>query len=136
MTTLDLMKFNILVSEGPYTHQASDTAYQFVCAALRGGHAVVRVFFYHDGVYNASKLAVPPTDDRNVVERWGRLRDEYDIDLAVCVAAGQRRGMLDSSEASRHAKQADNIDKRFQVAGIGQFIEAAIVADRTIVFGD
>ena len=31
------MKFGILVNEGPYTHEASDTAYQFVKAALRRG---------------------------------------------------------------------------------------------------
>ena len=54
------MKFNILVCEGPYTHQASDTAYQFVKAALDMGHEIVRVFFYHDGVYNASRLNSPP----------------------------------------------------------------------------
>ena len=28
------MKFAILVNEGPYTHQAADSAYQFVKAAL------------------------------------------------------------------------------------------------------
>ena len=28
------MKFGILVNEGPFTHQASDTAYQFTNAAL------------------------------------------------------------------------------------------------------
>ena len=28
------MKFGLLVSEGPYTHQASDTAWQFARAAL------------------------------------------------------------------------------------------------------
>ena len=32
------MKFGILVNEGPYTHAASDTAYQFVKAALAKGH--------------------------------------------------------------------------------------------------
>jgi tRNA 2-thiouridine synthesizing protein D len=49
------MKFALLVSEGPYTHQASDTAYQFASAALQKGHEVMRVFFYHDGVYNATR---------------------------------------------------------------------------------
>lgn len=28
------MKFGIVVNEGPYTHEASDTAYQFSKAAL------------------------------------------------------------------------------------------------------
>ena len=37
------MKFGVLVNEGPYTHQASDTAYQFVVAALAKGHTVQRV---------------------------------------------------------------------------------------------
>ena len=53
------MKFSILVNEGPYTHQASDSAYHFTEAALRAGHEVVRVFFYHDGVNNGTRLSVP-----------------------------------------------------------------------------
>ena len=52
------MKFGILVSEGPYTHQASDTAYQFAIAAIGKGHEVQRVFFYHDGVNNATLASI------------------------------------------------------------------------------
>ena len=59
------MKFSLLVSEGPYTHQAADTAWQFASAAIAKGHEVKRVFFYHDGVYNATKLTEPPQDDRH-----------------------------------------------------------------------
>ena len=44
------MKLGILVNEGPYTHQASDSAYQFAKAALEKGHEIFRVFFYSDGV--------------------------------------------------------------------------------------
>jgi len=44
------MKFAVLVNEGPYAHQASDSAYYFTQAALSQGHEVMRVFFYHDGV--------------------------------------------------------------------------------------
>ena len=50
------MKFGILVNEGPYQHQASDSAYMFAKAAIAKGHEVFRVFFYHDGVNNASRL--------------------------------------------------------------------------------
>lgn len=39
------MKFTIQVNEGPYTHQASDSAYQFVKAALAQGHEIFRIFF-------------------------------------------------------------------------------------------
>ena len=45
------MKFSVVVNEGPYTHQAVDSAYQFIQAALKAGHEIFRVFFYHDGVH-------------------------------------------------------------------------------------
>ena len=54
------MKLSIQINEGPYQHQASDSAYQFTKAALDKGHEIFRVFFYHDGVNNATRLAVPP----------------------------------------------------------------------------
>ena len=40
------MKFGIVVNEGPYQHQASDSAYLFCKAAIEKGHEVWRVFFY------------------------------------------------------------------------------------------
>jgi tRNA 2-thiouridine synthesizing protein D len=89
------MKFGLLVSEGPYTHQASDTAYQFAESRHRPGHEVQRVFFYHDGVYNATRLTEPPQDDRHIVNRWSSLKAEHDVDLVVCVAAALRRGIKD-----------------------------------------
>ena len=130
------MKFGILVNEGPYTHQASDTAYQFAKAALRKGHEIYRVFFYHDGVYNATKLTEPPQDDRDVVKRWSALAAEHQLDLVVCVAAAQRRGLMDAAEAKRHGKDADNIAPGFRISGLGQLIEAGIQSDRLVVFGD
>ena len=50
------MKYSIMINEGPYTHQASDTAYNFTKAALEAGHEIFRVFFYHDGVNNATNM--------------------------------------------------------------------------------
>ena len=67
------MKIGIMVSEGPYNHQASDTAYLFARTAIEKGHSVPRVFFYHDGVNNSTRLTQPPQDDRNVVNRWSKL---------------------------------------------------------------
>lgn len=129
------MKLGILVNEGPYTHQASDTAYQFTRAALAKGHEIYRVFFYHDGVNNGTRLTVPPQDDRNIVKRWSELAAQHQLDLVLCVAAAQRRGLLDASEAKRHGKDADNIAPGFRISGLGQLIEAGIQADRLVVFG-
>jgi tRNA 2-thiouridine synthesizing protein D len=130
------MKLGILVNEGPYTHEASDTAYQFAKAALAKGHEILRVFFYHDGVNNGTRLTVPPQDDRNIVKRWSELAAEHKLDLVVCIAAAQRRGLMDKGEAKRHGKDADNLAPGFRISGLGQLIEAGVEADRLVVFGD
>ena len=130
------MKFGIMVSEGPYTHQASDTAYHFTKAALEAGHEIYRVFFYHDGVNNGTRLASPPQDDRNVMARWSELAEKYELDMVVCVAAAQRRGIVDDGEAKRNGKDATNIAPGFRISGLGQLIEAGIQSERLMVFGD
>ena len=119
------MKLGILINEGPFTHQASDSAYRFAVAALEKGHDVDRVFFYNDGVYNANKLSEPQSDDRNLVALWSELGKERGIDLVVCVAAALRRGIKD-----------EVLQEGFRISGLGQLVEAGIQADRLVVFGD
>ena len=119
------MKLGILVNEGPYTHQASDTAYLFTKAALDKGHQIFRVFFYNDGVNNATKYTEPPQDDRHIVNRWSRLASDYGIDLVVCVAAALRRGIKD-----------EHLAPGFRISGLGQLVEAGIQGERLVVFGD
>jgi len=130
------MKLAIQINEGPYQHQSADSAYHFTKAALAKGHEVFRVFFYHDGVNNATRLAVPPQDDRNITKLWQELQKEHNLDLVVCIAAAQRRGLLDADEAKRQGKDANNIAEGFRISGLGQLIEAGIQADRLVVFGD
>jgi len=130
------LKFGIVVNEGPYTHEAADTAYQFAKAVLEKGHEVYRVFFYHDGVNNGTRLTVPPQDERNIQKNWTELAETHKIDLVLCIAAAQRRGILDENEAKRQGKDADNIAPGFRISGLGQLIEAGIEADRLISFGD
>lgn len=130
------MKFGIQVNEGPYTHEASTTALNFVKAALEAGHEIFRVFFYHDGVNNGTRYTTPPQDDRNIVAAWSELAAEHNIDLVVCVAAAQRRGIVDEGEQERNGKDGNNIADGFRISGLGQLIEAGIQCDRLVVFGD
>lgn len=130
------MKYSIMVNEGPYTHQASDTALHFCKAALEAGNEIFRVFFYHDGVNNGTRYTVPPQDDRNIQKEWSELAKAHDIDLVVCIAAAQRRGIMDADEAKRQGLDGDNIAPGFRISGLGQLIEAGIIADRQLVFGD
>jgi len=119
------MKFAILINEGPFTHQASDSAYRFTVAALARGYEIYRVFFYNDGVYNSNRFSEPQTDDRNLVSLWSQLGKDHGIDLVVCVAAALRRGIKD-----------EVLEDGFRISGLGQLVEAGIQADRLIVFGD
>lgn len=118
------MDYVIMVNEGPYNHQAADSAYQFVKHALEKGHTIQRVFYY-DGVLNATKFSAPQSDDRHIVKRWAKLAESHAVDLSVCVAAGLRRGITEEVVADG-----------FRITGLGEFIGACIDADRAVVFGD
>jgi tRNA 2-thiouridine synthesizing protein D len=119
------MQIGILVNAGPYTNQANDSAYLFARAALAKGHAIGRVFFYHDGVNAANRLSEPPQDERHVANRWTKLAAEHHIDLVVCVAAALRRGI-----------KGEILAPGFRISGLGQLIEAGIKSERMVVFGD
>ncbi len=119
------MKFGILVNEGPFTHQASDSAYQFAMAALEKGHEIFRVFFYHDGVNNSNRLAEPQSDDRNLVKLWSDMAAEHNVELIVCVSAALRRGI-----------KQELLAPGFAISGLGQLVDAGMQADRLVVFGD
>ncbi|MBF0188412.1 MAG: sulfurtransferase complex subunit TusD [Magnetococcales bacterium] len=118
------MKLAVLIYEGPYNHEASDSAYNFVEAALEKGHEIRGIFFYHDGVYNVTKLMDPPQDDRHISKRWSELGAKG-IDIVVCIAAAKRRGIVDDV-------LVDNV----RISGLGQLTMMAIEAERMVVFGD
>ena len=118
------MKIGVLVKEGPYNHQASDTAYHFIDAAKKRGHDVFAVFFYNDGVINPAKLMEPPQDDRNIAVRWSEV-GASGTTVYCCIAAAKRRGMND-----------DTIVENSEITGLGQLTDIAIVADRLVTFGD
>ncbi|MBI3793450.1 MAG: sulfurtransferase complex subunit TusD [Nitrospinae bacterium] len=119
------MKFGVMILEGPYQHQASDSAYNFVESALKKGHEIAGIFLYTDGVENATSFMTPPQDDRHISKRWAELIQKNGIDTIVCIAAGKRRGITEA-----------NIIKGARISGLGQLTELGINADRLITFGD
>lgn len=129
------MKFTIQVNASPYQYQAGDTAYHFIEAALKRGHEVYRVFFYHDGIYNAASRSLPPDDERHVVRRWSELAEEYGIDLVICISAAQRRGLLSDEILSKSGINDPDCAEGFRVSGLGQLVEGVIESDRFLVFG-
>ncbi|MDO6462284.1 sulfurtransferase complex subunit TusD [Granulosicoccaceae sp. 1_MG-2023] len=128
------MNYAILVSAAPFSTQGAHNAINFCEAAIDAGHRIARVFFYQDGVHNASALACPPQDEPPLTPRWQALHTTHGTDLVVCIAAAQRRGLLDEDEARRHDKPAANLAGHFRLSGLGQLAEAAIEADRVVAF--
>lgn len=130
------MIFSLAVYAAPYSSQTSYSAYRFASALLQDGHSLYRVFFYSDGIHAASNLATPPQDERQLTKAWQDLASEHNIELVVCIAASLKRGLFSPQEAARYDKPSSNLAERFELSGLGQLVDAAIVSDRLITFGD
>lgn len=128
------MNIAIAVHGAPYASQAATSALRFCRAALAAGHSVSRVFFYHDGVHTASALTVPPQDEPSPQPGWIELADSDGIELAVCIAAALKRGVVNADEARRYELGASNVHPAFAIVGLGQLIEAIGSSDRFVTF--
>ena len=128
------MKFEIVVQGAPYSHEASLSALHFVKAVLDAGHEIYRVFFYHDGIYNASDLIVPPQDETDIRAEWLSLSETHKVELITCIASSLRRGLLNEAEAERYERTTANLNTAFEISGLGQLIDAGLAADRTVTF--
>lgn len=129
------MKFAIGLTCAAH-NPAARRALCFAHALLAQGHSIERVFFYQDAVYLAATNAVNPQDETDYSLAWQAFVQQYQLDAVVCIAAGLRRGVLNSTEAQRYHKQAVNLAPGFELSGLGQWHEAAQLADRALWFGD
>lgn len=128
------MNFAIVVHGAPFSSQASATALRFACSAVAKGHTVHRVFFYHDGIQTANRLAVIPTDEAGTRDGWVALAQASGIELSVCIASSLKRGVIDEAARDRYHLPGANLHPAFAIAGLGQLVESAIVTDRLITF--
>ncbi len=118
------MKIGILLKEGPYNHQAADSALQFIRAAMEKGHDVTSIFLYNDGVLNVTNKAEPPQDDRDLFDNWSQL-GKKGVELWACIAASKRRGIHE-----------DVLLEQCTITGLGTLTDIAIEVDRLVTFGD
>ncbi|MFP6817187.1 MAG: sulfurtransferase complex subunit TusD [Pseudomonadales bacterium] len=128
------MNISISVHGAPQASESALSAYRFVEAALAAGHSITRVFFYHEGVRTADGLTVTPQDEDSVHQKWVSLHENHGVELAVCIAAALKRGMLNEAEQARYDKETANVHPAFEIVGLGQLIDALIHADRSITF--
>ncbi|MDX1589293.1 MAG: sulfurtransferase complex subunit TusD [Oleiphilaceae bacterium] len=128
------MNFALVISAAPYSSQAPQSAFFTAQAILAQGHAISRVFLYGDGVLLANTLATPPRDEENWTRRWSELIQENALPATACIASALRRGVLDEAEARRHEQPASNLAPGWTMAGLGDWVEAEMTADRVLFF--
>jgi tRNA 2-thiouridine synthesizing protein D len=129
-----VMKFAIALFSPAYA-PSSRRALRFAQAALAGGHEIVRLFFYQDGVHSAASNLVTAQDELDVSAQWRHFVREHGLDAVVCIAAALRRGVLNKEEAQRYERPAANLEAPWELSGLGQLHEATQIADRLICFG-
>ncbi len=129
------MKFSLIVYGAPYSTEAAATALHFAGAVIDRGHEIYRLFFISDGVHNANRLAVVPQDEVNLQSQWHELIARHGIDSTVCVSSALRRGVIDQGESERHELGAISLARGSSIAGLGQWVDAALQSDRVVSFG-
>ncbi|MBV4551328.1 sulfurtransferase complex subunit TusD [Pseudomonas sp. SWRI102] len=128
------MKFAIALFSAAHA-PSSRRALLFAQAALAGGHEIVRLFFYQDGVYNAANSIVTPQDEQDLPRQWQAFVSDNQLDGVVCIAAALRRGVLNNEEAQRYQRSAASVEAPWALSGLGQLHDAIQDADRLICFG-
>ena len=128
------MIFSLLIHSPP-SSQASLSAYQFASALLAQKHSLYRVFFYHDGAYHGSAIQCVGQDEFDLSKAWLVLQQVHSFDLVVCIAAGLKRGIIDSKEAARYDKNRHNLSDSMELSGLGQLADASACSERLISFG-
>jgi len=123
------MKLAIQIDGHPAGSGAANSGYQFIKAALARNHRIVIVFFYYDGVF--AGLPAPAADgEPGSPPQWGPLARDHDLDLVVCSAAVERRGMLGDADSPQAALLAEG----FRIGGLAQWVDACIRCDRLVRF--
>ena len=122
------MIFTIAVLGGPSNTQANLHALKFAQSAVKTGHHINRVFFFHEGVSVAHNQRELNQDEFDYNKAWSELSTEYQVELSVCVASGGRRGVIKNETSS------STLAEGFELVGLGQLVDAISSSDKYIEF--
>lgn len=125
------MDYVLAVKSGNFGSQGAFLAYQFAEALLASGHQITQIFFFQQGVSNANSLVNPASDEVNLLEKWQNLAKLHRLSLHLCISAAQRRGVVDETTSPN---TQTNLAEGFVLAGLGEFSQAVLKADRLLTF--
>ncbi|MET1257222.1 sulfurtransferase complex subunit TusD [Aliikangiella maris] len=112
--------FTLLISGSPSGTQAHLSALRFARCALAQNHQISNIFFYQDAVAVANRFNVTPSDENNLAQSWLNLSKQYQIELQVCIAAANRRGIISDEEAKQNHIDSHSLQAGFHLLGLGQ----------------
>jgi tRNA 2-thiouridine synthesizing protein D len=115
------MHYSLLITAAP-DEPAAKTALLTARAIVERGHTLYRLFFYADGVH----LALEGSGE--TASAWQAFIKDQELDATVCSGASARRGLF-SGDGRTPATG-------FELAGLGQWIDALAASDRVLEFGD
>lgn len=125
------MDYVLAIKSPVYGSQGAYLAYQVAEELLQAKHNIRQVFFFQEGVSNANTLVNPASDEINLIEKWQKLAELHRLQLHLCIAAAQRRGIVDEQTSS---SDTTNLAQGFTLAGLGEFSQAVLKADRLLTF--
>ena len=124
------MIFTIAVLGGHQDTQANLPALKFAESLIGLGHSINRIFFYHEGVNVALEYIDLPADEFNYGRAWTKFSVKNEVELAVCIANGSRRGIVKDN----NSEEMTSLAKGFELVGLGQLIDAISNSDRYVEF--
>lgn len=124
------MRYVLAIKQAVYGAQGAFLAYQLAQTLIQCGHEISQVFFFQNGVSNGNGFVHPASDEFHLQKAWQQLAQQHHIPLHLCIAAAQRRGVVDAPSAAD--LQQHNLASGFVLAGLGEFSAAMLQADRVI----
>jgi len=87
---------------------------------------VTGIFFYQDGVLNASASLSMPSDELQAISQWQQLHQAHGLPLHLCITAAEKRGLSDDWQ------EMNIILPEFTISGLGEFVSLYSEADQVI----
>jgi tRNA 2-thiouridine synthesizing protein D len=129
-----------IVITTPPSSYLTITAIDYINNAIKAGVDIVGVFFYQDGVLNASANITIANDEYQTHRQWQKLHEDNKINLHVCITACEKRGLSDdigselNNDSSLPNINQSNISQHFTVSGLGELVELTAKSNRMVQF--
>lgn len=124
------MRYVLCIKQPIYGAQGGYLAYQIAQALVEQGHQISQIFFFQQGTTTGNAFVYPANDEFNLQKAWQNFSQQYNVPLHLCIAAAQRRGIVDTQSAKTVGQT--NLASHFVLAGLGEFSQALLESDRVL----